>query len=38
VLDAKQLDVVAARLQDWAALVTTQLTALKQQMPNGLIQ
>jgi 26S proteasome regulatory subunit N9 len=38
VLDAKQLDVVAARLQDWSQLVTTQLTALKQQMPNGLVQ
>jgi 26S proteasome regulatory subunit N9 len=38
VLDAKQLDVVAARLQDWSQLVTTQLAALKQQMPNGLVQ
>lgn len=38
VLDAKQLDVVAARLQDWSTLVASQLAALHAQMPNGLIQ
>eukprot|EP01108_Squamamoeba_japonica_P005153 TRINITY_DN4047_c0_g1_i1.p1 TRINITY_DN4047_c0_g1~~TRINITY_DN4047_c0_g1_i1.p1 ORF type:complete len:380 (+),score=234.66 TRINITY_DN4047_c0_g1_i1:98-1237(+) len=35
VLDASQLDVVARRLDDWSALVGSQLAALEKQIPAG---